>query len=166
MSGSDVVAALSVIAAGIVAPILAMVTARWQVARHGSDQDLAERRRLLDEAATELARLLRSVAQRQATWRDGRFDDEPEDLIRVRLAAQEGVFTLHSRVVIGFGLQSEVARTYAEVQPLVENVNLVFRVLRRREPLSPEHEERLAAAYKSLRVARDRFLDAAHQATA
>jgi hypothetical protein len=90
MKSSDLVAALSVLVAGVISPVIAMLTVRWQVSRT-VDSDLAgERRRVLDEAIVELARFMRATGQTRAMWRHGRFDEDEEARDRTRSAKGVG----------------------------------------------------------------------------
>lgn len=78
MKSSDIVAVISVLVVGVLSPVIAMLSVRWQ-AFHATRSNIeSERRDVLDEAIAEISRYMRATSQTRAMWRHGRFDDSEE----------------------------------------------------------------------------------------
>ena len=69
MKSSDLVAALSVLVAGVISPMIAMLSVRWQVSHTVRSNIESERRSVLDEAIVEISRFMRATSQIRAMWR-------------------------------------------------------------------------------------------------
>jgi hypothetical protein len=165
MKSSDVVAIISVLVAGVIAPVITMMSVRWQVS-HASRRDIeSERRVVLDEAIVEISRFMRATSQARAIWRHGHFDDseEAQEQLRVRTGARQGAIAAYGRICLRFGPSSKVATSYAGMDKFMDALDMSFRSFRMREPLTADRENDMHRDYEGLVVARDAFLEAAHE---
>lgn len=165
MKSSDLVAALSVVVAGVISPIIAMLSVRWQVSHTMRSTIESERRGVLDEAIVEISRFMRATSQVRAMWRHGRFDDseEAQEQLRIRAAARQGAVAAYGRICLRFGPNSRVATAYADMDQFMDTLDFSFRSFRRHEPFDAERERATGRDYGSLVAARNSFLEAAHE---
>jgi hypothetical protein len=112
---ADVVAIVSVIVTGVVAPAIAVIATRMQVNLTGRVTLTKEYRDVLDEGADKLAKLARASGHVITLWSNGVRDDanEVRRELQARNQAGELMLTSYSRICIRFGENSEVAQTYA-----------------------------------------------------
>src|SRR5689334_3787794 len=91
MKSSDFVAALSVLVARVISPLIAMFSVRWQVSQTVNSNIGTEHRQVLDDAIADVSRYMRATSQTRAMWRHGRFDDNEEarEQLRARATAQQ-----------------------------------------------------------------------------
>jgi hypothetical protein len=165
MKSSDIVAVISVLVAGVISPVIAMLSIRWQVF-HGARSSMeSERRNVLDEAIVEIARYMRATSQARAMWRHGRFDDseEAQEQLRARTAGRQGAIAAYGRICLRFGLESKVAIAYAGMDQFMDELDISFRPFRRHEPLDTDRERDIDRHYEGLVAARNTFLVAAHE---
>jgi hypothetical protein len=163
---SNWVAIISILVAGVISPIIAMSTVRWQVS-HAIDHDIqAERRKILDEAIVEVSRLVRATGHARAMWRHGRFDDTDEtlDTLRVRSSAREGMLAAYGRICVRFGPESNVATTYSDMEQFIDALDVALRPFRGKELFSADHEQSIERETAKLMAARNEFIKAAHDA--
>ena len=165
MKSSDLVAALSVLVAGVISPIIAMLSVRWQVSHTMRSTMESERRGVLDEAIVEISRFMRATSQVRAMWRHGRFDDseEAQEQLRIRAAARQGAVAAYGRICLRFGPDSRVATAYADMDQFMDALDISFRSFRRHEPFDAERERETSRDYEGLVAARNSFLEAAHE---
>ena len=102
MKSSDVVAVISVLVAGVVAPVIAMLSVRWQVSHATRSSIESEHRAVLDEAIVEISRFMRATSQTRAIWRHGHFDDnvEAQEQLRARTLARQGSIAAYGRICL------------------------------------------------------------------
>jgi hypothetical protein len=165
MISSDLVAALSVLVAGVISPIIAMLSVRWQVSRTVGSNIESERRGVLDEAIVEISRFMRATMQVRAMWRHGRFDDseEAQEQLGIRAAARQNAVAAYGRICLRFGPDSRVATAYADMDQFMDALDISLRSFRSHEPFDAERERSTDREYQGLVAARNSFLDAAHE---
>lgn len=165
MKSSDIVAIISILVAGVISPVIAMLSVRWQVFHAARGSIESERRNVLDEAIVEISRYMRATSQTRAMWRHGRFDDseEAQEQLRVRTAARQGTIAAYGRICLRFGPDSKVAAAYVGMDRFMDELDISFRPFRKHEPFDTDHERDIDRHYEGLVTARDSFLAAAHE---
>jgi hypothetical protein len=165
MKSSDIVAIISILVAGVVSPVIAMLSVRWQVSHATRSNSESERRDVLDEAIGEISRYMRATSQTRAMWRHGRFDDneEAQEQLRTRTAARQGAIASYGRICLRFGPESRVATAYAGMDQFMDALDISFRPFRRHEPLDANFERETDVNYEGLVTARNSFLQVAHE---
>jgi hypothetical protein len=168
MKSSDIVAVISVLVAGVISPLIAMLSVRFQVFHATRSNIESERRAVLDEAIAEISRYMRATSQARAMWRHGRFDDneETQEQLRLRTAGRQGAIAAYGRICLRFGPESRIAIAYAGMDQFMDALDISFRPFRKHEPFDGNLERDIDRHYEDLVTARNNFLQAAHEVAA
>jgi hypothetical protein len=160
VESSDVVALVSVIVTGLGSPMVALATVRWQARQSSREASGADRRRVLDDAGSALARFMRANGRFVASWRHGAGDDaELQALLEVRSQAQDNFLSAYAGIGMRFGTASEVYRSCRHVNDSITDFNSLVQPFFKHQAPSGEDKD-FDRAFESLERARADFLEA------
>jgi hypothetical protein len=160
MDSSNLVALASVIVTGLGAPMFALATVRWQTQQTSREVLAADRQRVLDEAASALARFMRANGRFLASWRHGaESDSELEALLEARSSAQDSFLSAYAGIGMRFGTRSGAYEACRKVNDTIIHFNsLIFPFFKRQRPLGDDSQ--FDRAFEDLEQARMDFLEA------
>jgi hypothetical protein len=165
VDSSNVVAIVSVVVTGVVSPLLALLTVRWQASQKAVADSNSDRRAALEQLASELVRFMRINGTFVAMCRKRAEDAVAlQECANMRNVAQDGLLAAYGRVSVRFGSESEVMQAYLLIDAAVRHFNRIAYepYLRREVPSASDGE--FDEAFAEITAAKFALMDAAHGA--